>query len=129
MCREKGSAKLCSESIGSIKVTHKVGVVSGHYRRPSHVLDKLLIPSVGEGFRFRFSGTRFALPTVRSCFLTIIMSSERPSKNKPMRKIARSLQGKLSSLLRLSRAPTPSLMDVDPRSDNDIATTNAAGTR
>jgi hypothetical protein len=66
------------------------------------------------------------IPTVKFALfaLTIIMSSERPFKNKPMRKIAGSLHEKLSSLLRLSRAPTASLMDVDSRSDNDIATTN-----
>ena len=63
-------------------------------------------------------------PTVKFETLTIVMSSERPFKNKPMRQIAKSLHEKLSSLLRLSRVPTPSLMDVDPRSDNDIATTN-----
>ena len=56
------------------------------------------------------------------------MSSERPSKNNPMRKIAGSLQGKLSSLFHLSRVPTPSLIEIDPSSDNNIATSNA-GTR
>ena len=62
------------------------------------ILNKPLIPSVGEDFHFHFSGMRFALPMVQSCSLTIIMSSERPSENKPMHKIARSLQGNLSSL-------------------------------
>ena len=54
--------------------------------------------------------------------LTIIMSRERQSK----RRKTETLQETLSS--RLSRAPTPTLIDIDPSSDNDMATTNA-GTR
>jgi hypothetical protein len=71
---------------------------------------------------------KIALPTVKSSFTIIIMSSERSSKNNPMRKIAGSSQGELPSLLRLSRAPTPSLIEIDPSSDNNIAMSNA-GTR
>ena len=111
MCCEKGSAKLCSEVL-SIRSTE--GNPQGR-----RLLEARLV----------LYESRFALPTVQFLFLTIIMSSERPPKNKPIGKIVRSLQRKLSSLLRLSGAPKPSLMDVDPRSDNDIATTNAAGTR
>jgi hypothetical protein len=72
--------------------------------------------------------TEFALPTVKSSLTITIMSSERPSKNNPMRRIAGSLQGKMSSLLRLSRAPIPSLIEIDPSSDHNIAMSNA-GTR
>ena len=42
-----------------------------------------------------------------------------------MRKITGTLQGKLSSFLHLSRAPTPSLIDIDSSSDNDITMTSA----
>ena len=71
----------------------------------------------------------YGVPTVKSSLtIIIVMSNERPSKNNPMRKIAGSLQTKLSSLLRLSRAPTSSLIEIDPSSDNNIATSNA-GTR
>jgi hypothetical protein len=67
--------------------------------------------------------TEFALPTVKSSLnIIIIMSSERPSK---IGKTAGSLQ---DSLLRLSRAATPSLVEIDPGSNNNIATSNA-GTR
>jgi hypothetical protein len=69
--------------------------------------------------------SRVFSPQSSLLFLTIIMSSRRPSK---MHKIAGSLQERLSSLRRLSRAPTPSLLNIDLSSDNDIATTNA-GTR
>ena len=72
--------------------------------------------------------TELALLTAKSSLTIIIMSRERPSKNNPMRKIGGSLQGKLSSLLRLSRAPTQSLIEIDPSSDNNIATSNT-GTR
>jgi hypothetical protein len=50
--------------------------------------------------------------------LTIIMSNERPSDHNRIRRIAGSFKGKLSSLLHLSRAPTPSSIDKDSSSDN-----------
>ena len=55
---------------------------------------------------------------LRLSLLTIIMSSERPSETNRIRKIAGSVKGKLSSLLHLSRAPTPSSIEVVPNSDN-----------
>ena len=55
------------------------------------------------------------------CFLDIIMSNERPSEKNSTRKIAGSFKGKLSSLLRLSRAPTSSSIETDSTSDNSIA--------
>jgi hypothetical protein len=50
--------------------------------------------------------------------LTIIMSNERPSDHNRIGRIAGSFKGKLSSLLHLSRAPTPSSIDKDSSSDN-----------
>lgn len=56
--------------------------------------------------------TRLSLLTI------IIMSSERPSETHHIRKVAGSLKKKLSSLLHLSRAPTPSSIEMDSTSDN-----------
>ena len=50
--------------------------------------------------------------------LTVIMSNERPFDLTDIRRITGSFKGKLSSLLHLSRAPTPSSIDKDPISDN-----------
>ena len=55
-------------------------------------------------------------------FLTIIMSNERPSPDQSrIRKTAGSFkEGKLSSLLHLSQAPsTPSSIDIDSSTDNN----------
>ena len=46
------------------------------------------------------------------------MSDERPSKSNRMRKITGCLKRKVSSLLHLSRAPSPSSIERDSRSDN-----------
>ena len=54
---------------------------------------------------------------VRLSLLTNIMSSETPFKTNRIRKIAGSFKVKLSSLLHLSRAPTPSSIEMDPSSD------------
>ena len=48
----------------------------------------------------------------------IIMSSERPSKTNRIHKITGSFKGKISSLLHLSRAPTPSSIEMDSSTDN-----------
>ena len=50
--------------------------------------------------------------------LTIIMSNERSSDQSRIRKIAGSFKEKLSSLLHLSQAPTPSSIDMDSSTDN-----------
>ena len=55
---------------------------------------------------------------LRLSLLTIIMSSERPHGTNRIRKAAGSFKGKLSSLLHLSRAPTPSSIKMDSSSDN-----------
>ena len=55
---------------------------------------------------------------LRPFLLTIIMSSERSPGTNRMRKIAGSFKGKISSLLHLSRAPTPSSIEMDSSSGN-----------
>ena len=52
---------------------------------------------------------------------TIIMSKERPSKNNPIGKIARSFQGKFSSLLHASQPSRSSSIDVNLSSDNHMS--------
>ena len=49
---------------------------------------------------------------------TIIMPSENPSETNRIRKVAGSFKGKLSSLLKLSRGPSPSSIEMDSSSDN-----------
>jgi hypothetical protein len=61
--------------------------------------------------------TGYSEPPSNSVLLTI-MSNQRPSDHTRGHKMAGSYKGKLSSLLRLSRAPTPSSIDMDSRSDN-----------
>ncbi|KAF8813464.1 hypothetical protein BYT27DRAFT_6373108 [Phlegmacium glaucopus] len=56
------------------------------------------------------------------------MSNERPSKNNRMHRAARSFKGKLSSLLNLSRSPTPSSIDVGSSFDNHTIAMTDAGT-
>ena len=60
--------------------------------------------------------------THRSLLVTIM------SMNNLVNKVARSLKKKFGSLLRPSQPPVPSPIDVDSRSDSDIAATQA-GTR
>ena len=55
---------------------------------------------------------------LRVLFRTIVMSSKRPPETNRMRKIAGSFKGSLSSLLHLSRAATPSSIEMDLNSDN-----------
>ena len=69
-------------------------------------------------FVFRMVNVELPLSTVgrANCdflLLTIIMSREGPFETNRMRKVAGSLKGKLSSLLHLSRAPTPSSIEMD----------------
>ncbi|KAF8812700.1 hypothetical protein BYT27DRAFT_6406090 [Phlegmacium glaucopus] len=53
------------------------------------------------------------------------MSSERPSRNNRVEKVARSFKGKLSSLLHLERPPTPSSIAVGLGSGSHLATVDA----
>ncbi|KAF8802560.1 hypothetical protein BYT27DRAFT_7244602 [Phlegmacium glaucopus] len=58
------------------------------------------------------------------------MSSESPSKNNRIIKVARSIKRTFGSLLQPSRLPSPSLIDLASKSDNHVAATSTvAGTR
>jgi hypothetical protein len=78
----------------------------------------VLVPCVAQTAQSTVGRSNSCSTPVVTLSLTFIMSSERPSETNHMRKIAGTFKGKLSSLLHLSRAPTPSSIEMDSSSDN-----------
>ena len=80
-------------------------------------------------WEFNVGNTNSAAATDHAFPLTIIvMSSEKPSKNSRIDKVARSLEGKFNSLLHSSRSPSIAL-DPNSGNQNKNNSTRDAGTR
>ena len=73
------------------------------------------------GCRLLISACTQTVGSHESLTTTIIMSKERPSKNNPIGKIARSFKGKFSSLLHASQPSRSLSIDMNLSSDNHMS--------